>query len=215
MADVTIYGPPQSTYVRTVRLALEEKSAPYSFGEFEFGSDGHKALHPFAKVPAFKHGDVQLFESLAIATYVDGTFDGPALQPADALARAQMMQWITSTIDYIYPYAIRKVVWQRVVVPSRGGETDEEIIKEAQPHLEYCLSVANKQLTKSPYLAGNECSLGDFFVAPILFWLNMIPEGQEALKGKDALNAWFAKLSERKSFVDTVPPPPEQVQAAE
>ena len=52
-------------------------------------------------------------------------------------------------------------------------------------------------------------------MAPILFWLNMIPEGQEALKGKDALNAWFAKLSERKSFVDTVPPPPEQVEAAE
>ena len=45
-----------------------------------------------------------------IATYVDGTFDGPALQPADTLARARMMQWITSTIDYIYPYAIRKVV---------------------------------------------------------------------------------------------------------
>ena len=132
MADVIIYGPPQSTYVRTVRLALEEKNAPYSFGEFEFASDGHKVLHPFAKVPAFKHGDVQLFESLAIATYVDGTFDGPALQPTDTLARAQMMQWITSTIDYIYPYAIRKVVWQRVVVPSRGGETDEEIIKASR-----------------------------------------------------------------------------------
>ena len=96
MADVIIYGPPQSTYVRTARLALEEKSAPYSFGEFEFGSDAHKALHPFAKVPAMTHGDVQLFESLAIATYVDGTFDGPALQLADTLARAR----ITSTIDY-------------------------------------------------------------------------------------------------------------------
>ncbi len=102
-----------------------------------------------------------------------------------------------------------------MVVPSRGGETDEDIIKEAQPHLEYCLSVANKQPTKTPYLAGDECSLADLFVAPILFWLNMIPEGQEALKGKVALNAWFAKLNERQSFVATVPPMPEQEQAAE
>ena len=43
----------------------------------------------------------------------------------------------------------------------------------------------------------------------------MIPEGQEALKGKVALNAWFAKLNERQSFVATVPPMPEQEQAAE
>ena len=116
MADVIIYGPPQSTYVRTARLALEEKSAPYSFGEFEFGSDAHKALHPFAKVPAMTHGDVQLFESLAIATYVDGTFDGPALQLADTLARAR----ITSTIDYIYPYAL-SLRHPQGGVAARGG----------------------------------------------------------------------------------------------
>ena len=45
------------------------------------GSASHLALHPFDRVPIFQHGDFTLYETSAIATYVDEAFEGPALSP--------------------------------------------------------------------------------------------------------------------------------------
>ncbi len=88
MADPVLYGPAFSTYVRSVRLALEEKGAPYRLEEINILEDAHKtpehrARHPFAKVPAFEHDGFELYETMAIMHYVDETFEGPSLQPSE------------------------------------------------------------------------------------------------------------------------------------
>lgn len=214
MAEVEIYGPPQSTYVRTARMAFEEKGVPYSLQPIEFGSDQHKALHPFGRVPAMKHGDVHLYETLAIATYADLAFDGLKLQPAAPRGRALMMQWTSVVIDYVYQYAVHDVVIERLAAPSRGREPDEEKIKNAIPHVKHCMSVIDRALGGTPYLAGADLSLADLYVAPIVSYLKMLPEGQEALAGLSAIDDWFDKVSARPSFPATMPPAPQQ-EAAE
>ena len=102
MSDVIVFGPPQSTYTRTVRMALEEKGVDYELAEVDFGSESHRAVHPFVKVPAFRHGDVHLYETAAISYYISATFDGISLTPSDTLGRARMLGWMSATIDYIY-----------------------------------------------------------------------------------------------------------------
>ena len=92
MTDVTIYGPPHSTYLRSARLALEEKGVDYALEPVEFKSPAHFDLHPFGRVPILRHGDFQLYESMAIMAYVDETFDGPALAPSEPRQRARMIQ---------------------------------------------------------------------------------------------------------------------------
>lgn len=82
MPDPTIFGFPQSTYVRTVRLACEEKGIAYSLVPMGFSSDGLSERHPFRRIPAFQHGTVSLFEVSAICRRIDAAFDGPALVPA-------------------------------------------------------------------------------------------------------------------------------------
>ena len=108
------HGPGFSTYVRTARLALEEKGVDYDLEEFNFIADGmpaeHLARNPFGKVPAFSHGDTVLYETVAIARYVDEAFDGPALQPGDAEGRARMVQASAIVDNYAYPSAITGVV---------------------------------------------------------------------------------------------------------
>ena len=64
MSDVIVYGFAPSTYVRTARLALEEKGVAHELSPVEFGSDAHLMLHPFARIPAFAHGDVRLYETM-------------------------------------------------------------------------------------------------------------------------------------------------------
>ena len=83
MSDVTLYGFPLSTYVRTVHMALVEKGVDFEHLHHAPNTDEMRAVSPTGKVPAFSHGHYTLYETLAITNYIDEAFDGPSLKPAD------------------------------------------------------------------------------------------------------------------------------------
>ncbi|MDP6345818.1 MAG: glutathione S-transferase family protein [Alphaproteobacteria bacterium] len=89
MSTITICGSPLSTYVRTARMAAIEKGIGHELRDMAPGSDEIRALHPFGKIPVLRHGDLVLYETLAIVGYIDQAFDGPPLQPADPVGRAR------------------------------------------------------------------------------------------------------------------------------
>jgi len=214
MADVKIYGAPQSTYVRTARMICEEKGVSYDLEPVEFGSEAHLAVHPFGKIPGFRHGDVTIYETAAIGVYVDEIFDGPALQPQGAVERALMVQWLSPTGDYGYQALICELVIPRVVQPMRGETPDEDAIKAALPKVERFLGVADAALTKSDFLVGGTLSLADLMLVPCVFYLSMTPEGQAMLPKYKGVAAWLERMMARPSFGATMPPAPEQ-EAAE
>jgi len=205
MADVTIYGPSASTYVRTARLACVEKGITHTLEPVDLGSDAHAKLHPFKKIPAMRHGDFVLYEAGAIARYVDRAFKGPALQPTDLKELARMDQWTSAISDYCYQAMIREIVIQRVLVPMRGGKTDEAMVKAAWPKVEYQLSVRDQALAKSPYLTGGALSIADLMLLPILFYMKVQPEGGPLVAKNKNISAWFDRMAARPSFGATMP----------
>ncbi len=214
MSSVVLYGFPQSTYVRTARLACEEKDVAYTLEPIEFDSPAHRALHPFARMPALKHGEMVLYETGAITRYVDEHFDGPALQPSEATARAQMNQWISIACDYGFGEMIRGLVLPRLVFPGRGEAVDEAAVAATLPRVAHLLSVAERALADIPYLAGDALTLADLFLAPQIFWLGKTREGSAALQSVPAVDRWFEALSNKPSFAATVPPMPGRTEAA-
>jgi len=208
MADVIIYGPSASTYVRTARLACAEKGITHTLEPLQVGSEANTKLHPFRKVPAMRHGDFVLFESGAIGRYVDRTFKGPALQPQDLKDLARMDQWMSAVSDYCYQAMIREIVIQRVLVPARGGKPDEAMIKAAWPKVEYQLGVLEQGLAKSQFLAGNSLSLADLALLPIVFYVKVQPEGGPLVAKHKGISAWFDRLAARPSFGATMPEMP-------
>jgi glutathione S-transferase len=91
MSDPIVYGFPRSTYVNIVRLILAHKDVAFTFHDLEtvMGKAEHLALHPFNRVPILKHGDFTVYETSAIAAYIDEAFPGRRLTPQDvALALA-------------------------------------------------------------------------------------------------------------------------------
>jgi glutathione S-transferase len=205
MRNVVIYGFPQSTYVRTARMCLHEKGVDYALEPVDLGSDDYRALHPFAKVPAFRHGDVRLYETVAIARYVDGAFDGPDLTPADVVDAARMSQWISVVIDYVYPTLIGKVVLERFAPAIRGRDADEAVITEALPQVEYQLGVLDAALAGPAMLAGDTPTIADFFVAPILFYAAITPDTAALVEARPNLVRWHTEMAERASYQDTIP----------
>ena len=214
MSNIVVYGFAPSTYVRTARLALEEKGVDYELASVEFGSAALLKLHPFGRMPAFAHGDVRLYETSAIVRYVDETFDGPALQPSDASARARMNQWISAYNDYYDALLVRVLILERIVAPMRGRETDRARIDEALPEIENRLGVLERELGDGrAHVVGEELTLADLFFAPMVSYVRMTPEGERLLARCPAIGRWFEKVSARPSFAATQPSLPDAAAA--
>ena len=208
MADVTVFGPPRSTYLRSIRLALEEKGVDYALEPVEFKQPSHLDLQPFGRVPAFRHGDFQLYESTAIMAYVDGAFDGPALVPSDPRQRARMIQWLSICACYFDADVTRRYI--AATMFAKDGERDMDAINAALVDVRHHLGVTEARLNETPYLAGDALSLADLLLLPIMFYVSRMPEGDELLGEQPALAKWLARMSERPSFAAALPPPPSQ-----
>ena len=204
MATLVIHGTPLSTYVRTCRMACLEKGVPYELDPLAPQSPEQKAMQPWGSVPAMTHGDVRMYESLAICNYIDHAFDGPPLQPADPLANARCWQWTSVFIQYLYRPAI-DIVLQRLVVPAQGGEPDEALVASSVPKSDTALDALDGALDGEVHFAGDEASLADYMVLPVLHYLKMTPEGESLLAPRANIARWQAAIDERESAVETVP----------
>ncbi len=207
MSDVTIYGFPQSSYVRTTRLVCEEKGVSYDIEPMAPHSPELLAVQPHGYMPAIRHGDFVLYESSAIARYIDEAFDGPALRPAGIEARAQMNTWISAANHYYDRAMVREIVIQRLVVPSRGGAPDEEMIAGAVEKLPRLLDILDAHLAENDFLAGGEISLADCFMQPIIASLLMTEEGTKAMAGRGNVERWFEAMAARPSVATLAPKP--------
>lgn len=206
MADLILYGSPISNFVRTARIACHEKGVAYDLQDIEMGSDQHRALHPFALIPAMRHGDLILFETLGIATYVDRAFDGPALVPVDPVEAARTMQWISAFNDYVVRHLGRSVIFERLAKPHFGMETDEARIAEAMPHVERIMGVYDDALAARPYFGGDGATLADAFIIGQMFYASICPDTADMVAGKPHIGAWMDCMNERQSVQATVPP---------
>lgn len=207
MAELQIIGVPQSTYVRVVRMAAEEKGVPYDLDPQPPHSGPVTAVHPFGKVPVMRHGDVELCESRAIASYIDNTFDGPALMPGDPTAAARAEQWISIVNTIMDQSLVRRYFLAGYVYPQREDrDPDAGVIGAVLADVERQLGVLEAALSKSEYLSGDGFSLADINLMPILFYLKGTQEAGARIDNSQTLTDYYARNASRPSFANTAPP---------
>ena len=206
MAELEIVGVPFSNYVRSVRMLCEEKGVPYKLTPSLPQSPEVKAIHPAGQIPVARHGDVSLFESKAIATYVDRAFPGPMFIPKDPVAHALVEQWVSYGNVKVDRWIMREFVVPSVFFDKAKGP-DTAKINAALPEIEKCCKVLDEAVAKTGYLVGNDITYADMNVLPMLATLQNFPAGKDILAKHPALSAYVAKLSERPSYKNTAPPP--------
>jgi glutathione S-transferase len=207
---VVLYGPAYSTYTRTARLALEEKGVAYDLREVDtLAGQGqtaeHLARHPWGKVPVLEHDGFSLYETVAIARYVDEAFPGPALMPADPRRRARVAQVCSILDSYGWSPMVITVFVQRVVVPMRGGAPDQGAIDEAMPRCERVLAAVEGLMDGEEFLLGGAVSLADLHLVPILDYFARTEDGRAALQRRPRLAAWWGRIERRPSVARTRP----------
>jgi len=205
MSDVTVYGFPLSTYVNVVRLVLTHKGVPFEFHDLEpeMASPSHLALHPFGRVPILDHAGFRIYETSAIAAYVDEAFTGPALQPANARERARMNQWISALSGYYYPDIAFHLAHERLVYPALGIAADEKVVSAALPRIAVALEFMERELADDrDFLVGDLPTLADFFMLPTMATLGLTGEGHGMLAAQPGIAAWKARMEELPSVIE-------------
>jgi glutathione S-transferase len=210
MPTVELIGPAPSTYTRVARMVCEEKAIPYELKQSPPHSPDVDAIHPFGKVPVMRHGDFELCESKAIATYLDLSFPGPKLIPTEPRQAALTEQWVSLVNTRIDGTLVRTYLLNYIFPKGADGKPDRKVIDGVVPAVKDELDLLDRTVAKTGFLAGDSFTLADINVLPILAYLRNFPESGAAIATAKSLSAYFDRLSARPSFQNTVPPPPRQ-----
>ena len=206
---VELHGYQYSVYSWIARLALEEKGTDYHWIEINpFAPDipeTYLTLHPFKRVPALVHDTFQVYETGAITRYVDETFPGPGLQPADPRQRARCNQILSIIDSYVYWPLVRQVFSHRVFRPLLGRPSDATEVQTGLETAPQVLAALERLVADTEYLCGAEMSLADIHLAPMIGYFAMAEEGDALLKMQRKLSKWWATMSARTAYRATRP----------
>ena len=150
MTELVIIGVAFSNYVRPIRMLCEEKGIAYTLNAARPHTPEVTAIHPAGQVPCMRHGDLTLFESLAIATYIDKAFPEPKFFPEDAVGAARTVQWTSYVNAKVDRWVMREFVVPSVFFDKSKGP-DTARITAALPEIEKCLAVLDAAVAGSGF----------------------------------------------------------------
>lgn len=191
-----VLGRNTSGNVQKVLFLLEELGIEYDREDYgrqfaNTATDEYLKLNPTGKVPTLIDGGVAIWESNTILRYVASTADSD-LYPADPAKRSRIerwMDWLLATVNSTY---------MTIFKAAKAGDT---VPDAAAQELASALTLLDEQLAVTTYLAGDDLTLADICLAPILHRCINFPVDLPALP---ALRAWHSNISERPAFQKVV-----------
>ena len=199
MTKLVFHSMEGSSYLWSLMQVAHEKGVPHRLEVLTLNSPEHLAMHPFGKMPVLQHGDVFLYESLAIAHYIDRAFTGPALQPPDALGQAHVLRWISIVNSYVFP-VMNRFFKERVAKPAWGFATDAGFVASALEPLMLQVRLIDEAVSHGGFLVGDRLTLADCFLFPNLLFFTRTAEGACMLAQAHNAAGWLARMRARDSY---------------
>ncbi len=210
---LTLYYGSGSPYAWRSQLALEHKALPYELKVLWFSAgDTRKpefiALNPRHQVPTLVDGDFVLYESNAIAEYLDEAYPGRGapLFPGDARTRAIVRRLVLEVDNYFAKATdplLDQAFWKK------PEERDPQKIAAARKGVVDELVMFTNAI-RGDFLAG-PLSAADFAFYPLVAFLYRAQKVKLPDLDADAmltpqLRAWRARVEALPYFDKTVPP---------
>ena len=206
---VELYGYKYSVYAWIARLALHEKGCAYDWREINPFTDdvpsSYLTKHPFKRVPTLAHDDFVLYETSAIARYVDESFGGPPLQPTTPKERARSQQIISVIDSYAYWPLVRQVFSHGFFRQRTGREADPSEVQRGLDAAPTVIGALEQLAGDDGFLCGDSLSLADIQLAPMAGYFTLTPEGVALVNRHRRLARWWSMMSVRAAFKETTP----------
>ena len=195
---------PTSPYGRKVRVVLAEKRIDYELvTDLPWNPDSRVAdVNPLGKVPALLLEDgAALYDSRVIVEYLDTVTPVSRLIPENPRQRTQVKRW-EALADGLSDAAAA------IVVEKKRPEhlQSQEWMNRQRHKIDRALEAAARDLGEKSWCAGDFYTLADIAVGCALGFLELRFPDIDVRGRYPNLGRLSAKLAERPSFKDTLPP---------
>jgi glutathione S-transferase len=186
-------------------MVCEEKGIEYTLTETAIFAPELFTVHPLGKMPALRHGDVCLFESKAIATYLDRVFAGPEIFPSAPLPASLTEQWVSFVNTVVDRTFIRTYLYEYIAARRDKRKPDRNVIDSVLPDLHRQITILDTAVKTTGFLVADRFTFADINLMPILHRLAQAPEGRDALARAVHLAKYYEQHAQRNSFRRTSP----------
>ncbi len=186
---MTLYSGATDLHSHRVRIVLAEKGVPYEVINVETRGKPEDLLelNPYGSIPTLVDRELALYESSIITEYLDERFPHPPLMPVYPVARAKA-RLIIHRFDREWSPLIRKLETGKMVDTRAAA-------KELSGYLAQLVPV----FQSSPYFLGEEFTLVDCCIAPVLWRLPIWGINLSPVEMK-SINKYADRVFQRDSF---------------
>ncbi len=192
-----IYGSPGTSAGRCYWM-LEELGVPYervplSMSQREHKSPEYLKINPNGKVPTLTDGEIVIWESMAINSYLAAKHN-PDMLGKNPQEIGQIQQWSYWSILEVQKHAIEWFIQVKFVPDERR---DLAVIEKAQKNLIPLFNILNNKLENQKFLVGNRFTLADLNVSSTVNVAQMMGWN---FKDTPHLETWFKACHDRPAW---------------
>lgn len=188
-----LYSGTTCPYSHRCRIVLYEKGMDFEVIDVDLMSRAEDiaAINPYNKVPVLVERDLVLYEANIINEYIDERFPHPQLMPPDPVMRGRAR---------LFLHRFEQELYNHVGAIEQGGKPADKARAVIRDNLTQLAQI----LTRQKFLLGDEFSMLDVAIAPLLWRL----EHYGIQMGKDAapLMKYAERLFSRQGFIDALTP---------
>jgi RNA polymerase-associated protein len=187
-----LYSGTSDPYSHRCRIVLFEKGMDFEVIDVDLmnKSEDVAAINPYGKVPVLVERDLVLYEANIINEYIDERFPHPQLMPPDPVMRGRAR---------LFLHRFEQEIYSQVEVIEHGVPKAAD---KARAGIRDNLTQLAQILTSQKFLLGDEFSMLDVAIAPLLWRLDHygIQMGKEAAP----LMKYAERLFSRQGFIDAL-----------
>lgn len=189
---MTLYSATTCPFSHRCRIVLFEKGMDFQIIDVDLYNkpEDLAVISPYSRPPVLVERDLVLYESNIINEYVDDRFPHPQLMPADPVMRARAR---------LFLYRFEQELFCHIDTVENGSP---KVADKARAVICDNLSVIAPVFVKQKYMLGDEFSMLDVAIAPLLWRLDYY--GIQLPKQAAPLLKFAERLFSRPPFIEAL-----------
>ena len=189
---MNLYSGTTCPFSQRCRIVLYEKGMDFQIIDVDLFNkpEDIAVMNPYNRLPVLVERDLVLYESNIINEYIDERFPHPQLMPPDPVMRARARLLL---------YNFEVELFSRIDILEDGTVKQQE---KARSHVADRLTELAPIFVKQKYMLGDEFSMLDVAIAPLLWRLEHYQV--EMPKAAAPLLKYAERLFSRQAFIDSM-----------